>query len=178
MGAGDLGTTFPRLLCHLGSRQSLHSPRRCSREKRTKRWRWSEVWAKVSLQQPAGLHSMARNQPPGCGRLWFRPEGPAAPRSLCGAAQPDSGPQPVEEQPRGQWSLPASAPRALLAVLKAQTPMFYAIQTPPPTCLKYPAGILFSHASDGYTRVLLFWDVILSRFPISLDRGVTLPVLG
>lgn len=134
--------------------------------------------ASVLLQQPAGLTSMGRHQPPGCGRPCNRPEGPGAPSCCVGAAQPGSAPQLVEGQLRGQWSPPVSTPPALPEVLKAPNSHVPYHPLPLPHLLEIPKGLLFSCASDRYARVLSFWEVTLSRFPESWGRGVTLPVLG
>lgn len=102
--------------------------------------------ANVFLQQPAGLHSMAGHQPLGCGRLSYRPEGPAAPDPGVRAAQPNSGPWLLEEQPRGQWRLLASAPLAFLAILKAPKP--HVLHLPTSHLLKIPGGApFFPHLS-------------------------------
>lgn len=70
--------------------------------------------------------------------LWAAVTQAGSPPDRCvGAAQPSSGPQLVEEQPRGQWSLPASAPPAFPAVSKAPDSMFYTVLPP---CLLETAG--------------------------------------
>lgn len=100
-------------------------------------------------------------------------------RPLC-----ERGPWLVEKQPRGQGTLPASAPLASLAILKAPNP--HVLHLPPtPHLLKIPGGApVFPHLSlTGtlgfcYPGRLYSWIPSISGQRTEEHKGVTLPVLG